>query len=95
MTGGVLYLRLQPHLNFDLPAIHHRLARGAKVTVLNVDHRDYPDLHDLLTAYTEELARNHQAAEARKARDLLGDWQNTFVKIQPAGIQEDQKYSTE
>jgi glutamate synthase (NADPH/NADH) large chain len=95
MTGGVLYLRLQPHLNFDLPSIQRRLAKGAKVTVSNVFHSDYPDLHDLLTTYAEELARNHQAAEARKARDLLGDWQNTFVKIQPAGIQEDQKYSTE
>jgi glutamate synthase (NADPH/NADH) large chain len=95
MTGGLLFLRLQPHLNFDLPAIQRRLAKGAKVTVSNVDHSDYPDLHDLLTSYSDELARNHQAAEARKARDLLGDWQNTFVKIQPVGVQEDQKYSTE
>ncbi len=36
MTGGVLYLRLQPHLNFDQAAIQRRLGKGAKVVVQEV-----------------------------------------------------------
>jgi glutamate synthase (NADPH/NADH) large chain len=95
MTGGVLYLRLQPHLNFDRRAIARRLAQGAKVAVHPVDDGDYGNLRQLLSAYAEELARNHQVEEAGKALDLLGDWQNTFVKVVPQGVQEDQRYATE
>jgi len=95
MTGGVLYLRLQPHLNYNRTAIQRRLAKGAKVSLRDVSERDYSNLYELLTQYSEELARNHQAEEAQKARDLLGDWQNAFVKIEPEGVQEDQQYATE
>ncbi|HEX7976492.1 MAG TPA: glutamate synthase-related protein, partial [Anaerolineales bacterium] len=95
MTGGVLYLRLQPHLNFDRQAIQRRLAKGAKVKLFEVTDRDYLNLRKLLAYYAEELARNHQAEEAEKALDLLGDWQNSFIKIQPEGFQEDQRFATE
>jgi glutamate synthase (NADPH/NADH) large chain len=95
MTGGVLYLRLQPHLNFDRQAIQRRLAKGAKVVLCEVGERDYSNLRELLTCYAEELAHNHQAEEAQKISDLLGDWQNSFVKILPEGIQENQRYATE
>jgi glutamate synthase (NADPH/NADH) large chain len=95
MTGGVLYLRLQPHLNFDRQAIHRRLARAAKVALLDVGESDLANLRHLLTVYAEELSRNNQGEEAQKAIDLLIDWQNVFVKIEPLGIQEDQKYATE
>jgi glutamate synthase (NADPH/NADH) large chain len=95
MTGGVLYLRLQPHLNFDRQAIHRRLAQGAKVAVADVNGSDLANLRQLLVVYAEELSRNNQGEEAQKAIDLLIDWQNVFVRIEPLGVQEDQKYATE
>lgn len=95
MTGGVLYLRLQSHLNFDLAAIHRRLARGAKVKVEPVTEQDFPNLRYLLTAYAEELSLNHQHEEANHILELLTDWQNTFVRIVPESVQENQHIASE
>ena len=95
MTGGVLYLRLQPHLNFDHAAIQRRLARGAKVVVQEVGEEDLRNLRELLTVYAEELRQNHQGEEAQKALNLLVDWKNTFVRVVPLGQQEDQRVATE
>ena len=95
MTGGVLYLRIQPHLNFDRAAIQRRLAKGAKVVVQPVGERDMKNLHELLTTYADELSRNHQAEEAQTARDLLVDWSNTFVRVVPIGSQEEQRFASE
>jgi glutamate synthase (NADPH) large chain len=95
MTGGVLYLRLQPHLNFDQSAIQRRLAKGAKVAVQEVNENDLKNLKELLTIYAEELKHNHQNEEANKVNNLLVDWKNTFVKVIPLSQQEDQRFSTE
>ena len=66
MTGGVLYLRPQPALNFDLQAIQRRLARGAKVLVQAVDDSDEPNLQGLLTEYSEELAAASSRMKPKK-----------------------------
>ncbi len=95
MTGGVLYLRLQPHLNFDQASIHHRLAKGAKVEVQSVGEGDLKNLRHLLTIYSEELKQNQQAEEAQKIVNLLIDWKNTFVRVVPLGQQEEQRFATE
>jgi glutamate synthase (NADPH/NADH) large chain len=95
MTGGVLYLRLQPHLNFDHAAIQRRLAKGAKVVVQEVGEIDLKNLCELLTVYGEELKQNHQAEEAQKILNLLVDWKNIFVRVVPLGQQEDQRVATE
>lgn len=95
MTGGVLYLRLQPHLNFDETAIKRRLAKGAKVVVQQVGENDLKNLQELLTVYAEELKQNHQGEEAQKVLNLLIDWKNTFVRVIPIGQQEDQRFATE
>jgi glutamate synthase (NADPH/NADH) large chain len=95
MTGGVLYLRIQPHLNFDQAAIQRRLAKGAKVVIQEVDESDLHNLRELLTIYAEELKQNHQSEEAQKVLGLFIDWKNTFVRVVPAGQQEDQRFSTE
>jgi glutamate synthase (NADPH/NADH) large chain len=95
MTGGVLYLRLQPHLHFDLAAIQRRLARGAKVVVQEVGENDLANLRALLTTYAEELKHNHQADESQKILNLLVDWKNTFVRVVPLGQQEEQRFATE
>lgn len=95
MTGGVLYLRLQPHLNFDQAAIQRRLAKGARVDIQKVGEDDLKNLRELLTVYAEELKQNHQSEEAHKALGLLIDWKNTFVRVVPVGQQEDQRIATE
>jgi glutamate synthase (NADPH/NADH) large chain len=95
MTGGVLYLRLQPHLNFDHAAIQRRLGKGAKVVVQEVGESDLKNLHDLLTIYSQELKQNHQIEEAQKILNLLVDWKNTFVRVVPLGQQEEQRFATE
>jgi len=83
MTGGVLYLRLQPHLNLDHQAILRRIARGAQVALQQVDESDHANLHELLTAYAEELTLSHQKDKATQVLTLLRDWRETFVKIVP------------
>src|SRR5215212_8955438 len=95
MTGGVLYLRPQPHLNFDQAAIQHRLARGAKVVIQEVGEQDLKNLQELLTLYAEELRHNHQAEESQKILNLLVDWKNTFARVVPLGQQEEQRFATE
>jgi glutamate synthase (NADPH/NADH) large chain len=95
MTGGVLYLRVQPHLNFDQAAIQRRLAKGAKVLIQEVGEHDLKNLQEMLTTYAEELKHNHQAEESQKILNLLVDWKNTFVRVVPLGQQEDQRFATE
>jgi len=95
MTGGVLYLRLQPHLNFDQAALQRRLAKGAKVVIEEVGERDLKNLQDLLTIYADELKHNHQNEESQKVLNLLVDWKNTFVRVIPIGQQEEQSFATE
>jgi glutamate synthase (NADPH/NADH) large chain len=95
MTGGLLYLRLQPHLNFDQSAIQRRLAKGAKVLVEEVGENDLKNLRELLTIYAEELKQNHQVDESQKILNLLVDWKNTFVRVIPLGQQEEQRFATE
>jgi len=95
MTGGVLYLRLQPHLNFDQVAIQRRLGKGAKVVVQEVGESDLQNLRELLTIYAQELKQNHQIEESQKVLNLLVDWKNTFVRVVPLGQQEEQRFATE
>jgi glutamate synthase (NADPH/NADH) large chain len=86
MTDGVLYLRLQPELGFEEQAIKRRIAQGASVRLCPVAAEDGGSLRELLLAYTDELARNQQPEEARRALGLLDDWQHMFVKIVPQGL---------
>ena len=95
MTGGILYLRLQPHLNFDQSAIQNRLAKGAKVVVQETGENDLKNLRELLTMYAEELKRNYQVEESQKVLGLLVDWKNTFIRVVPLGQQEEQRFATE
>ena len=85
MTGGILYLRPQPDLGFDLQAIKRRIARGAKVVLEEMDDSDESNLLTLLSEYAEELARSHQPDEAKRAYLLQKNWRNAFVKIVPSG----------
>ena len=95
MTGGVLYLRLQPRMNFDMAAIQRRVAQGAQVRILPADESDELNLTYLLNVYAEELNRSHQTRDAHRILDLLQNWKTTFVKVEPDNLQMDQTISTE
>lgn len=95
MTGGVVYLRLQPELNFDEAAIKHRLAKGANVKILPVTMKDYDNLMELLCIYREALIDANQHEQAQKIDDILMRWDKEFIKIVPANQQVDQTVATE
>jgi len=95
MTGGVIYVRMRPELDFDDEALRRRLAHGANVKVVPVDPTDEMNLMELLCAYREVLADANQHAEAAKIDDILGRWDKEFVKVIPARQQVDQTVATE
>jgi glutamate synthase (NADPH) large chain len=95
MTGGVLYLHVQPQMGLDRDAIRRRIARGAQVRLLDVADGDEVNLRELLTAYAGELERNNQPQEASYVAGLLRDWRTAFAKVQPASQALDQAISTE
>jgi glutamate synthase (NADPH/NADH) large chain len=95
MTGGVLYLHLQPQMGLDREAIRRRIARGAQVRLLDATAEDEGSLHFLLTTYAAELARSNQPEEAGQVGGLLRNWQTAFLKVQPAGQVVDQSISAE
>ena len=63
--------------------------------VQEVGEKDLKNLKDLLTTYADELKLNHQGEEAQKMLNLLVDWKNTFVRVVPVGMQEEQRFATE
>lgn len=96
MTGGTLYLRLQPELGLDLDAIRRRIARGAKVKICELGPADEKPLTRLLYAYRDELAAANQGEEAERVERLAADWRTCFVKVVPTvGMQVDQEVTTE
>jgi len=95
MTGGVVYLRLQPEKGFDDAAIKRRLAKGANVKILAVGPSDEANLNALLCAYYDALLDANQRAEAEQLHAIIDRWQQEFVKVVPANQQVDQTIATE
>jgi glutamate synthase (NADPH/NADH) large chain len=95
MTGGVVYVKLAPEKGFDEAALRRRLAKSAKVSIQPVNDNDVRNIHELLSAYADELERSGQWQEAHRVRNLMDDADRWFVKIVPIGQQADQTVSTE
>jgi glutamate synthase (NADPH/NADH) large chain len=95
MTGGVVYVKLTPEKGFDEAALRRRLAKSAKVSIQPVNDNDVRNIHELLSAYADELERSGQWQEAHRVRNLMDDADRWFVKIVPIGQQADQTVSTE
>jgi glutamate synthase (NADPH/NADH) large chain len=98
MTGGVVYLLLQPEMNFDRHAVERRIGRGAKVAVADIHEKDKHNITDLLQIYSEELRSSEQHATAERMMDLsrsLWDGDVTFVKVVPINQQVEQGVATE
>ncbi|BAS27249.1 glutamate synthase-related protein [Limnochorda pilosa] len=95
MTGGVVYLHLQPELGLVEEAFRERLAKGAKVRLVPAGAADLANLRDLLGSYHEELVLSGQEEEAARILTLMEDPLPRFLKAVPLAGQTDPDVSTE
>ncbi len=95
MTGGVVYVRQQPEVGLTAEAIKRRIAKGAKVSVMNLNENGKNDVKELLGNYTDLLATDGQTEEANLLRTLLSNPEEHFVQIVPVKEQADPAVSTE
>jgi len=95
MTGGVVYVRLQPKQGLDETAIKRRFAKGAKVHLSRLGKRGNRDLSELLGAYHQVLLESGQHEAAAEVLDLMLDLDRNFTAIIPANQQMDPVMSTE
>ncbi|MFO7173387.1 MAG: glutamate synthase-related protein [Bacillota bacterium] len=95
MTGGVVYVRLQPELGFDEAALRRRLAKSARVRITGIGSQGKKDLTELLGAYHQALLDSGQEEEAAEVLQLMLDCERCFVAIVPAGQQVDPTQVTE
>lgn len=95
MTGGVVYVRMQPELGFDEAALKRRIAKGAKVFLYNLDAKGISDVQELLNAYKEELLATEQYETAARVQKLIDEPTANFIMISPRKEQADPSVSTE
>ncbi len=96
MTGGAVYLLLQPEWNFDIGAIKRRIAKGSRVVITTLKPEDTSHIRRLLGEYEAEIAASGQTDEAAWIRSLMeSDLFTRFVRIIPESQQVEQTISTE
>jgi glutamate synthase (NADPH) large chain len=95
MTGGVVYVRLQPEMGMTEAAVKRRLAKGAKVYTTRIGNRGKRDLTELLSLYHKTLLESGQSEEAAEVLNLLLDCERQFIAIIPVTQQMDPMMSTE
>ncbi len=95
MTGGVVYVRLQPDLGLDEAAIRRRLAKGAKVNLTRIGQQGKKDLTELLSIYHQVLLESGQTDEAAEVLHLLFGCEREFIAIVPVNQQADPTITTE
>jgi glutamate synthase (NADPH/NADH) large chain len=95
MTGGRVYVRVNPAWNLDREAVQRRLGEGAKVELTELDAEAMLDLDDLLGHYAEELRCTGQDDEAERMLDLAASASENFLMIVPHKVQADPNISTE
>ncbi|HSI80403.1 MAG TPA: glutamate synthase-related protein [Solirubrobacterales bacterium] len=95
MTGGRVYVRVNPEWNLDRAAIERRLGEGAKVDLAELDPEGVLDVEDLLGHYAEELRATSQDDEADRIQALAASAGDSFLMIVPHSVQADPNISTE
>lgn len=95
MTGGVVYVRLQPELGLDEAAIQRRIAKGAKVSPTSLSEAGKADITELLSAYINELKATNQDETAARMASLLAEPEKHFIMLTPVKLQADQSVATE
>ncbi|BAU29646.1 glutamate synthase domain-containing protein 2 [Aneurinibacillus soli] len=95
MTGGTVYLRIQPELGLDEAAITRRLAKAAKVTIQPLNAKGKEDIAYLLGEYIAELEASGQPEKAADIACLLADASEHFMMLTPVKEQADPSIATE
>lgn len=95
MTGGVVYVRLQPEWGLDEAAIVRRLAKGAKVHVTPIGTQGQKDLTELLGHYHRALLESGQSEAAGEVLRLTLDLEQHFRAILPESKQVDERTAAE
>jgi len=95
MTGGRVYARVNPEWNLDRAAIEHRLGKGAKVELSELDAEGELDVQDLLGHYASELRATDQDDEAKRMLALAAEASDHFLMVVPHKVQADPSISTE
>ncbi|MGZ6507215.1 MAG: GltB/FmdC/FwdC-like GXGXG domain-containing protein, partial [Tumebacillaceae bacterium] len=95
MTGGVVYLRLQPEMGLNEQALRRRIAKGAKVSLMRLDRHGARDVEEMLSTYKAELQKSGQTEEAEIVEQLLLQPEHHFLMIKPGVQQTDQDIATE
>jgi len=95
MTGGRVYVRVNPDWNLDGEAIERRLGEGAKVELSELDAEGTLDIEDLLDHYVVELRATGQQEEAERIVALAATSPDNFLMIVPQKVQTDPNISTE
>jgi len=95
MTGGRVYVRMNPEWNLDSDAIRRRLGEGAKVELADLDDEGLLDIDDLLGHYADELRATGQDDEAKRILALAAAAPQHFLMIVPHRVQADPNISTE
>ncbi|WCK56737.1 glutamate synthase-related protein [Aneurinibacillus sp. Ricciae_BoGa-3] len=95
MTGGTVYLHLQPELGLDEAAIQRRIAKAAKVSIQPLNQTGKEDLAYLLGEYIKELDASGQPETAARIETLLQSAEQRFVMITPVKEQADPSIATE
>lgn len=81
MTGGVVYVRHQPEVGLTKAALSRRVAKGAKVSITELNENGKSDVKELLTKYTNLLENDGQEEEASQLRALLKTQKITSCKL--------------
>lgn len=95
MTGGVIYLRVQPELGLTQEILKSRIAKGAKVSLEPVSFKGAEDITELLTKYQSALVKSEQFEEAAEIKYLIDHPLENFVQVIPVKEQADPDVSTE
>jgi glutamate synthase (NADPH/NADH) large chain len=95
MTGGRVYVRVNPDWNLNREAIERRLGEGAKVDLEAPDAQGVLDVQELLGRYADELRATDQDDEAERVLGLAAEAADHFLMIVPHRVQADPNISTE
>ncbi|MCY0901568.1 MAG: glutamate synthase-related protein [Firmicutes bacterium] len=95
MTGGAVYLRLQPAMGLTTDALRRRIAKGAKVALMRLNSAGVSDVQELLGLYQRELTRSGQWEEAQRLAPLMERPEEHFLVIRASSEQTDQDIATE
>ncbi|AMA74066.1 glutamate synthase-related protein [Aneurinibacillus thermoaerophilus] len=95
MTGGVVYLRVQPEMGLDQAALERRIAKAAKVSLKPLDAKGKEDVAYLLGEYITELKASGQQDKAASIQNLIDNAEQHFIMVSPVKEQADPSIATE